>query len=85
MTGTSSDRWGMWARLWPRLAGTILLAAAAQCGLGAWLASGGGTEVSRACMYYLSGCAAVSGVVGLVLCEVPLPAGRSDGQPRQAP
>jgi hypothetical protein len=71
----------MWARLWPRLAGTILLAAAAQCDLGARLASGGGTEVSRACMHYLNGCAAVSGVVGLVLCLVPLPAGRSDGQP----
>ena len=79
MTNMSGDRWGTWTRWWPRYVGAILLAAAAQCGLGAWLASGGDTEVSRACLYYLSGAAAVSGVTGLTLCLVPLPVGRSDG------
>jgi hypothetical protein len=79
MNSTSADRWGAWAWRWPRLVGAILLGAAAQCGLGAWLASGGDTEVSRACLYYLSGAGAVSGVVGLLFCLVPLPVGRTGG------
>jgi hypothetical protein len=84
MISTSGDRWGAWAERWPRYVGAILLAVAAQCGLGAWLAGGGGTEVSRACLYYLSGAAAVSSVTGLVLCLVPPPVGRSNGHQRQA-
>jgi hypothetical protein len=76
MMDTPGDRWRGWAKRWPRCVGAILLANVAQCGLGAWLASGGNTEVARACLYYLSGAAAVSGVIGLVLCLAPLPVGR---------
>jgi hypothetical protein len=65
-----------WARHWPRYVGAILLTAAAQSGLGAWLVSGDAGEVSRACLYYLSGCAVIAGIIGLVLCLAPLPAGR---------
>ena len=75
MAVATSSSWG-WARCWPRYVGAILLANVAQCSLGAGLASGGNTEVSRACLYYLSGAAAVSGVIGLVLCLALLPVGR---------
>jgi hypothetical protein len=84
MTDTSSDHWGRWATRWPRYFGVILLAAAAQSGFGAWLVSGGAGEVSRASLYYLSGCAVMAGVVGLVLCLAPLPVGRS-GPPAPGP
>jgi hypothetical protein len=75
MTDTSGGRW-KWVRWWPRLVGAILLAAAAQCGLGVWLLRDGADEVSRACLYYLCGCAAMSGTIGLVLCLAPLPLGK---------
>jgi hypothetical protein len=72
MTDTSSDRWGSWARRWPRYAGLILLAAAAQSGVGFWATSG-------AVAAYLAGCAVTAGVVGGLLLVVPLPGG---GLPR---
>jgi hypothetical protein len=72
MIDTSDDRWGSWAMLWPRYAGLILLAAAAQCGVGAW-ATGGAAAA------YLAGCAVTAGVVGCLLLVVPLPVG---GLPR---
>jgi hypothetical protein len=73
MTDTSGDRWGAWARRWPRYAGLILLAAAVQSGVGAW-ATGGAVAA------YLAGCAVTAGVVGGLLLIVPLPAG---GLPRK--
>jgi hypothetical protein len=75
MTDKFSGSWG-WARRWPRYVGAILIVAAAQSGLGAWLVSGDASEVSRACLCYLSGCATTGGIIGLVLCLAPLPAGR---------
>lgn len=72
MTDASGDRWGAWAKRWPRYAGLILLAAAAQSGVGAW-ATGGAVAA------YLAGCAVTAGVIGGLLLVLPLPAG---GPPR---
>jgi len=69
----------MWAKWWPRYAGLILLAAAAQSGVGAW-ASGGAAAA------YLAGCAVTASVVGGLLLLVPFPAGRlSQDQIHAAP
>src|SRR5262249_32167204 len=51
-----------------------LLAAAVQAGLGAWGVSGEAGGASLAA--YLGGCAVTGGIIGLVLCLAPLPAGR---------
>jgi hypothetical protein len=70
-----------WARRWPRYVGAILLAAAAQSGLGAWAVSGDADGASLAS--YLGGCAATAGIIGLVLCMVPLPVARADPPKQQ--
>ncbi|MGI8981616.1 MAG: hypothetical protein ACR2FY_20505 [Pirellulaceae bacterium] len=80
MADTSSGSWG-WARRWPRYVGAILLAAAAQSGLGAWLVSGDAEGASL--VSYLGGCAVTAGIIGLVLCLAPLPVARSGPQKRQ--
>jgi hypothetical protein len=58
--------------------GAILLAGAAQSGLGAWVVSDNGDAVPLRLQLaaYLAGCAVMAGVIGLVLCLVPLPVGR---------
>jgi hypothetical protein len=77
MTDKFSGSW-RWASRWPRYVGAILLAAAAQCGLGAWVVSDNDDVVPLRLQLaaYLAGCAVMAGVIGLVLCLVPLPAGR---------
>ena len=84
MTDTFSGRWG-WARRWPRYVGAILIVAAAQSGLGVWLVSGDAdAEPLRLQLAaYLAGCAVTAGIIGLVLCLVPLPVARSDPQKQQ--
>ena len=83
MAYTISGSWG-WARRWPRYVGAILLVAAAQSGLGTWLVSGDAEAVPLRLQLaaYLAGCAVVAGVIGLVLCLLPLPVGRADPQKR---
>ena len=78
MADTPGDRWGTWARCWPRYAGLILLAAAAQSGVGAWVSGG-------AAAAYLAGCAVTASVVGGLLLLVPLPAGGLSREQNQAP
>jgi hypothetical protein len=73
-----------WAKWWPRYVGAILLVAAAQSGLGAWAVSDGANALRLQLAAYLAGGAVVAGFVGLVLCLVPLPVGRSDAQQWQA-
>jgi hypothetical protein len=72
-------------RRWPRYAGAILLAAAVQSGLGAWVISKDADAVPLRLQLaaYLAGCAAVAGIVGLVLCVVPLPGTQPGPQERQ--
>jgi hypothetical protein len=84
MADATSGSWG-WARRWPRYVGAILLAAAAQSGLGAWAVGGDADAVPLRPQLaaYLAGCAVMAAVIGLVLCLVPLPVGRSDPQKRQ--
>jgi len=64
-----------WAKRWPRYSGAILLAAAVQSGLGAWAVSAGADAVPLRLQIaaYLAGGAVMAGVIGLVLCFVPLP------------
>jgi hypothetical protein len=63
----------------------ILLGAAAQSGLGAWAVSGDGDAAPLRLQIaaYLAGCAVMAGFIGLVLCLVPPPVGRSDAQQRR--
>ena len=84
MAVASSSSWG-WARRWPRYFGVILLGAAAQSGVGAWAVSADADAVPLRLQIagYLAGCAVMAGVIGLVLCVVPLPVGRSGPQQRQ--
>ena len=65
MSHALADRKG-WAVRWPRVLGAILLAAAAQAGIGAWIAAGSPAAA------YLAGSAATAGVVGVLLLTVPL-------------
>jgi hypothetical protein len=81
MADKISGSWG-WARRWPRYVGAILLVAAAQSGLGVWLVSADVEGASLAA--YLGGCAVTAGIIGLVLCLVPLPVGRPDPHERPA-
>jgi hypothetical protein len=81
MTDALSGSWG-WARRWPRYVGAILLAAAVQSGVGAWAVSGNAEGASLAS--YLGGCAVTAGIIGLVLCLVPLPVARSAPLPTGA-
>ena len=84
MADAISGSWG-WARRWPRYVGPILLVAAAQSGLGAWLVSGDADAVPLRLQLaaYLAGCAVTAGIIGLVLWLVPLPVARSDSQKQQ--
>jgi hypothetical protein len=84
MAEATSGAWG-WAKRWPRYVGAILLAAAAQSGIGAWAVSSAAdaTPLRLQLAAYLAGCAVVAGVIGLVLCIVPLPIGQSDPQERR--
>jgi hypothetical protein len=79
MADTITGSWG-WAKRWPLYVGAILLAAAAQSGLGVWLVSGDAEGASLAA--YLGGCAVTASIIGLVLCLAPLAVGRSDSQKR---
>jgi hypothetical protein len=81
MADAIGGSWG-WARRWPRYVGAILLAAAAQSGLGAWVVSGDaeGVPIRLQIAAYLAGCAATAGVIGPGLCLAPLPVGRSGSQ-----
>ena len=81
MAEAISGYWS-WSRRWPRYVGAILLAAAAQSGLGAWAVSSDadGVPLRLQIAAYLAGGAVMASVIGLVLCLVPLPVGRSDPQ-----
>ena len=85
MADAASGSWG-WDKRWPRYVGAILLAAAAQSGLGAWAVSGDADAVPLRLQLaaYLAGGAVMAGVIGLVLCLAPLPIGRSEAQQRRA-
>ena len=80
MADAPSGSWE-WAKRWPRYLGVILLAAAAQSGVGVWAVSGDAEGASLAS--YLGGCAITAGIIGLVLCLVPLSVARSDPPKRQ--
>jgi LDH2 family malate/lactate/ureidoglycolate dehydrogenase len=80
MSDATGGTWG-WAKRWPRYLGVILLAAAAQSGLGAWAV--GDAADQRPLAAYLGGCAVTAGIIGLVFCLVPLPVTRFDSQQRQ--
>jgi hypothetical protein len=84
MTDATGNSWG-WATQWPRYVGAILLAAAAQSGLGAWVVSGNADTVPLRLQLvaYLAGAAVMASVIGLVLCLAPLPVGRSDARQQQ--